>query len=191
MKAAVAAAEMMMRLASSASESSLINDRESPRKWQSSAPPASCHDDRSWIIPTPDKWNAHTARGASARGRSNFCCPRNYWVNIINTSHLGTQPGREREKYASWRRVIEAWWVMTSWPLACEGVIHIFIYSGPIFFCRGSDYRGDPGPVQRSNNPIHIYYNIRQGLGGQAPLVIIKLVQRWYSSEFRISIKMF
>lgn len=139
MKAVVAAAEMMMRLASSASESSLINDRESPRKWQSSAPPASCHDDRSWIIPTLDKWNVHTAMGASPRGRSNFCCPRNYWVNIINTSHLGTRPGpgREREKYASWRRIIEAGWVMTSWPLACEGVIsHIYIFRANIFLQR-------------------------------------------------------
>ena len=68
------------------------------RKWQYSAPPASCHDDRSWIIPTLDKWNMHTA---SVR-RSNFWCPRNSWVNIINTSHPGTRPGKEKGDYFLW-----------------------------------------------------------------------------------------
>ena len=96
------------------------------RKWQYSAPPASCHDDRSWIIPTLDKWNMHTA---SVR-RSNFWCPRNSWVNIIYTSH----PGKKREIIFAGRRIIGDRWVMTGWPLACEGVIsHIYIFRANIF----------------------------------------------------------
>ena len=121
------------RLASSASESSLINDRESPRKWQSSAPPASCHDDRSWIILTLDKWNVNTALQHQWGGAPIFAAP--VTIGLISSIHHA--PGREREKYLSWRRIIEARWIMTSWPLACEGVIsHIYIFRANVFLQR-------------------------------------------------------
>lgn len=88
-------------------------------------------------------------------GRSNFCCPRNYWVNIINTSHPGNST-RTRERKGkiifAGRRIIEDRWVMTPWPLACEGVIsYIYIFRANIFL-QGSDYSG-LRPAQRSNNP--------------------------------------
>ena len=71
------------------------------RKWQYSAPPASCHDDRSWIIPTLDKWNMHTA---SVRGAPIFAAP--VTIGLISSIHhtRGTRPGpgKERENYFRW-----------------------------------------------------------------------------------------
>ena len=144
MKAVVAAAEMMMRLASSASESSLINDRESPRKWQSSAPPASCHDDRSWIILTLDKWNVNTAMQHHRGGAPIFAAP--VTIGLISSIH------HTREREGEIFELAENYWGKVSNDIMTPGLrgCHLtYLYiPGQCFFSRGSHYSGDPEPVQ-------------------------------------------
>ena len=158
-----------------------------PANDNSSAPQAQLSDYP--LSQTLDKWNLHTAVN-----------------NIISTSHPGTlvellaktriifyeisiqfQISRisAREKgpcviFACWQ-VIEDMWVMISWPLAGEGVIsHIYIFQANIlnYFSARVGITASQRPVQRSNDPIHIYYNIRYGV---RPLVMKKLVQGWSS----------
>ena len=160
------------RLASSASESSLINDRESPRKWQSPAPPASCHDDRSWIILTLDKWNVNTALQHQWGGAPIFAAP--VTIGLISSIH------HTREREGEIFELAENYWGKVNNDIMTPGLrgCHLtYLYIPGQCFSPEDRITGDPEPVQWSYNPIHIYYNIRQGLGGQA-LVMMKLVHR-------------